>query len=80
MLHIFSLRAKIIICGHTNTFGYAGSFSYARCKKVRGAMLITRSVRIISFYKVDAYTAKCNKNFVKTKFMDTSLEKVRVSS
>lgn len=54
-------------------------FSEARCKMIKGAMVVARGVRFGTLYKLEAYTIECNSTSVKSKSAHTSLEDFKVS-
>lgn len=75
VLHIPRLAQNLLFIRKLIDVGVQVVFFDAGCKMVRGVMVIARSVRYDTLYKLDACTIDCNSTSVKNK----SMEEVRVS-
>lgn len=79
MLHIPRLKRNLLSVKKLINVGVQVVFSKARCKMIKGAMVIAKGVRFGTLYKLEVYIVECNRTSIKIKSVDTSSKYLRVS-
>lgn len=79
VLHIPGLKWNLLSVSKLIDAGVQVVFSDARCKMIKGSMMIAKGVKFDTLYNLETYIVECNNTFVKSKFVDTSSKYLRVS-
>lgn len=79
VLHILILAQNLLSMRKLIDVGVQVVFSNTRYKMVRGVIRITTYVKFGTLYNLHAHTIECNSTSIKSKYVSTLLEEVKVS-